>query len=131
MMTTLSVLTPSGDQELTWNHDDPTQVQNARAAVAAMRLLGYSFFLQDGTEAQDEVAAGQGSLSVRRVSAEELLAPETPEPLNDDPHIATQMAAQAVYEADQPAEAEPAVKPRRGRPRKIRQAVAVPRMQGG
>lgn len=133
MKTTLSILTSKGDQELTWDPANPAEVTEARAAVLALKMAGWSFFLVDGTQAPDEVSAGNGALRMRRVSAEELLAaePQTPSVEPDQ-----SLEAQA---APVPAAPE-APRARRGRrPRTVetqpagadRKVVAVPRMAGG
>lgn len=102
---TLKILDSSGHLELTWNPDNPTEVAEARAEVARLRSLGYQFFLVDDGPA-DEIAAGHGKLSVRRV---------------DDP---TELPKE--YGVQEPANGNPAPEPRKGR-----QTVATRPMRGG
>lgn len=107
MTTTLSVLGRSGDMKLTWDHDDPAERDRIRAEIEILKSAGYSFFLVDGSPA-DEVAAGRGELIVRRLAAEEVLAPAEPE-----------------------SAAEPQQKRRRRPPKSSRNVVAVRPMAGG
>ncbi len=101
-MGTLVKLDPCGDIRITWNEADPADVDRARQEVAELKSQGYSFFLVDGSTA-DEVAAGRGTLNCRRVEAEEIVQ-----------------------------DAEPAVEPkRRGRPPGPTTAVAVRPVAGG
>lgn len=137
MITNLSILSPLGDQELTWNPSNAEQVAAARAAVQNLKALGYSFFPADGTTPADEVTAGNGALSVRRVSAEELLPPELPlvcldPPLRALPISEDRTPEQLAADGDAPREEQPK-KGRRGRKpyRTGRLAVAVPPMAGG
>ncbi len=110
---TLHVLNTQGDVTIGWDADDPASVAKARQEVEALRLAGFQFFLVDGSPA-DEVAAGRGRLSARRVEAEELLPPE--------PQGETAAAA-----SDQ----EETPKRGRGRPRGNTTAVATRPLQGG
>lgn len=65
-MDTLEVLDSSGHLTLTWDPSDPEQVQKAKEEVEQLRAAGYSFFaVVEATG--DEVAAGNGTLIVRRV----------------------------------------------------------------
>jgi hypothetical protein len=114
MISTLSVLDRSGDLTLTWDHSDEAARENARQEVERLWKAGYSFFLANGSPV-DAVAAGAGTLIVRRLDAAEVVA-ETPP---DEP--------------SEPAEApvDPPSK-RRGRPPKAdRHVVAVRPLSGG
>lgn len=71
-MTTLSILNHSGDLKLTWNHEDAAERERIRAEVEQLRAAGYTFFLVDGSPA-DEVTAGQGELVVKRLTADEVV----------------------------------------------------------
>jgi len=113
-MTILSILDSSGDTKLTWQHDDPKSVADARKNITDLKAAGYSFFIADGTPA-DEVTAGAGELEFRRVDVEELVA--------DTPAVPERTVAQID------AESQTVDKKKAGRP--ARQAVAVPRQQGG
>lgn len=118
MTTLLSILDGSGDFTVTWDHDNQEDREKARLEVERLRAAGYSFFLTDGTPA-DAIAAGAGTLIVRRLDASEVVDPlstHTP----DHPTVAAD---------DQPT--EPA-KRRRGRPPKAdRHVVAVRPLRGG
>lgn len=138
MKTRLSILGSSGDITVTWDHDDPESREDARKEVERLRELGYTFFLVDGTPA-DEVTAGQGQLVVKRLTAEELIEPGADGPGADEPGAngptadepAGQSAGDAAGESGPP-------KRRRGRPKGVtnkgtadRHAVAVRPLRGG
>jgi len=109
MQTELIVLDHTGHESLTWDHDDAEDRERARQLIADLKAAGYSFFLVDGTPA-DEVTAGQGKLLVRKLTAEQV----TESPEQESPA----------------AEPEPKQQPKkRGRPR--RQVVATRPMAGG
>lgn len=114
MLTTLSVLDRSGDITLTWDHSDEAARENARKEVERLWKAGYSFFLADGSPV-DAIAAGAGTLIVRRLDADEVVTPPAPEPESPP--------------------AEPPTDPprkRRGRPSKAdRHVVAVRPLAGG
>jgi len=74
---TLEVMNRSGHLTLSWDSDNDQEVAAIREEVARLKEAGYSFFLADDTPA-DEVAAGKGSLSVRRIEDPTQL-PEEPE----------------------------------------------------
>lgn len=78
-MNVLTILDHRGDTTLTWDHTNPREQEEARATVADLKSKGYSFFLVDGTPA-DPVGAGKGTLLVRRLTADEVLAPPEPDP---------------------------------------------------
>jgi hypothetical protein len=124
MQTTLSILDRSGDMTITWDHADEAARETARKEVEQLRSAGYSFFLVDGSPA-DEIVAGQGTLIVKRLSAEELIDPKEAETEGrDDPTSSPEPIA------------EDAPKKRRGRPKGVpsksdRQAVAVRPLRGG
>ncbi len=110
----LTILNGRGDTRLTWNPADPTECAEVRKTIADLKVQGYTFFLVDGAPA-DEVTAGAGTLLVRRLTADEVVASESePRPgASPDP------------ETDPPAK-------RRGRPPKaVRAVVAVRPVQGG
>lgn len=67
MAHTLEVLNGSGHLTLTWDEADAAQVAATREEVARLKAAGYSFFLVDGSPA-DEVAAGHGELRCQRVA---------------------------------------------------------------
>jgi hypothetical protein len=119
LTTTLSVLDRSGDIKIEWDHADPARREWARAEVERLRAAGYTFYLVDGTPA-DEVAAGGGTLVVRRLDAAEVVDPPADEP------------APAPAPDDAPAATAPK---RRGRPPKAqaadRQVVAARPLAGG
>lgn len=116
MMTVLSILGSSGDITVTWDHNDPAAREKARQEVERLRAAGYSFFLADGTPA-DAVAAGAGTLLVRRLEPPEVIDPP-PSP------------AAPTSESDPPA--ADAAPRRRGRPPKAdRHVVAVRPIRGG
>jgi hypothetical protein len=144
MKTTLSVLTSAGDESLSWDPSKPEDLANVKVVVFALKALGYEFFLQDGSPA-DDPADGQGELQYRRVGTEELLAPAELEPpakeethtnvtVMSDGNVMLEDALQKrrrgrppkVVAVPEPVEA----KAKRG-PYKTKQAVAVPRMRGG
>lgn len=64
MTDTLEILDNSGHLTLTWDPTNKEQVQKAREEVERLRAAGYSFFAVVGA---DEVAAGNGTLVVRRI----------------------------------------------------------------
>lgn len=109
MIAEIAVLNSSGDLKITWDPEDADAVANAREEVAGLRAMGYSFFIADGSPA-DEVAAGRGELTFRRV---------------DDPIAEGQKGSETP--------------PRRGRPPKAQAdddteappMIAVPPMRGG
>lgn len=118
MITRLSILDRSGDITITWDHADEAAREKARAEVARLASLGYSFFLVDGTPA-DAIASGAGTLIVRRLTADEVVDL----PIEGVPGE-TEGESPATVPADPPK--------RRGRPRKAdRQAIAVRPLQGG
>lgn len=80
MTTTLAVLNGRGDSKLTWDPADPGQCAAARAMVAELKASGYTFYLVAGGPA-DEVAAGDGALVVRKLDADEVVAPAALEAL--------------------------------------------------
>lgn len=142
-MRTLSILNGSGDTQLTWDRDNPEECEAARQAVADLASRGYQFFLTDGRPA-DAVAAGGGTLLVRRLKPEEVVeASGSPPGLAEDlkalgyPVKATEIPATPPV-AESP-EAGPPQAPakRRGRPPRAVQAnpgetvVAVPALRGG
>ncbi len=106
-MTTLTILDHEGDTTLTWDPQNPEETAAARDTVLDLKKQGYAFFLVDGNPA-DEVTAGQGTLIVRKLTAQEVLEPE-PEP--------------------EPEPAALAGRPRKGRPRK--QVIATRPISGG
>lgn len=108
MTGTLHVLCEQGDVTLEWNADDPESVARARAEVLALKTSGFTFFVVDGTPA-DEIAAGRGALKARRVEAEELLPPDA-------------VAVAAAGDETETAEGAPR---RRGRPRKDESVTAI------
>lgn len=120
MITTIHVLNSEGDIKVTWDHTSPEEVEKARAEILALKDAGFTFFLIDGTPA-DEVAAGQGALNARRIEVEELLSAAAPE---QDPQPSDPAAVATAP-------------PKRGRPKSSpaasveRVAVAVPRQRGG
>ncbi len=71
----LHKLCAEGDILIQWDTEDPVEIAKARLAVLALKNQGYSFFLADGSPAPDEVSAGGGSLTVRRIDVEEILNP--------------------------------------------------------
>lgn len=77
MITQMSVMDASGDLEMRWDHNNPEEVEAARAMVYGLKEKGYSFFLSDGRPA-DEVEFGAGALTYRRVEAEAILPPDSP-----------------------------------------------------
>ncbi len=123
MKTTLRKLNSDGDLKITWDHENPEEVEQARRTVAELKQQGYDFFLVDGATPADEIAAGQGALCVRRLPAEEILPASVSEAPSAEPKIAEQSA------------------PKRGRGRPAsrsdadsatdRQVIAVPRQRGG
>lgn len=118
MRSELSILDRTGDLTITWDHADPVARVKARLEVQRLKAMGYTFFLVDGSPA-DEINAGQGTLVVRRIEAEEIVGPI-------GPGIERETAP-----ADPPAEPS---KKRRGRPPKVaadRNVVAVRPMAGG
>lgn len=76
MITTLSVLNSTGDLKLTWDSNNSAECEAMRETVADLKAKGYSFFLVDGSPA-DEVSAGSGGLLVRRLAADELVETTT------------------------------------------------------
>lgn len=130
-MNTLCVLCDQGDIRITWDHSDPASVENARKEVMELKAAGYTFFLVDGTPA-DQVAAGQGALNARRVTAEALLE-DVPPIMTEDggvpvgaPPIMTEEAGSST----------PSTRGRRKSTQAEtkaaeRVAVAVPRQRGG
>lgn len=110
----MAVLDHSGHLSVEWDPNNEAEVAGAREEVERLRSLGYSFFLTSGERA-DEVAAGRGKLSVRRV---------------DDPIAA--MAPPEPPEAPEPDTIGLAAPRRRGRPPKAEtEAIAVRPMRGG
>ena len=111
-MNTLSILDRTGDTKITWDASDPKQCAEVRATVEALHAQGYTFFLVSGGPA-DAVAAGSGSLVVKKLKADAVAAPTpTESPACDTPTL------------------EPGSAPKRlGRPRK--NVVAVRPMAGG
>ena len=83
-MHTLSILDRTGDTKLTWDPDNPGECASARETVAALKAQGYTFFLVDGKPA-DEVTAGGGTLVVRKLTADEVVAAEPEPPAQADP----------------------------------------------
>ena len=127
MITALSILGAAGDVTITWDHADPVAVAKARAEVEALAKAGFSFFRVDGTPA-DPIAAGAGTLVVRKLTADELVgATAESDPAGDAPAIGAEGAAV------EPAVEAPADPPkRRGRPPKAdRKAIAVRPLAGG
>jgi hypothetical protein len=118
MRTTLSVLDRTGDTKVTWDHDNPEECDKARAKVAELKAQGYTFFLVDGTPA-DEVSAGEGYLSARILESREVVA---------------ETASEEFAEVTPVPEGTP-VLVRRGRGRPAKQAdksiIAVRPMRGG
>jgi hypothetical protein len=108
-MSRLTVLNGTGDTEIKWDPGNPTEVATMRATVDALKAKGFVFFLVDGHPANEPID-GLGTLSVRRISPEE---------------VATQAQA-----------AEPTGKRRRGSAKAAAatpgtEVVAHRRMQGG
>jgi hypothetical protein len=113
----LTVLDHTGHDTLTWDHDDEAGREKARQLVADLKKAGYAFFEVSG-EPADEVSAGKGTLVVRKLTAEEVIAlPQEEIPIVAEPP------------AEQPK--------RRGRPRKDasappkREVVATRPIRGG
>ena len=107
-MSQINVLGSQGHLSLEWDPADPESVANARAEVAKLRSMGYTFWLTESDIPADEIAAGNGHLIVK--SQDEVLVRQV-----DDP----------VAEMSETSETPR----RRGRPAK--QVTAVPRMAGG
>ncbi|MFA6046278.1 MAG: hypothetical protein WC718_14940 [Phycisphaerales bacterium] len=86
---TLEVLDSSGHLTLEWDPNDETEIAAIRAEVARLKAAGYSFFLVEGTPA-DEVAAGSGSgkLVVRRI--DDPADPPVQEPTTSSDSLADQ-----------------------------------------
>jgi hypothetical protein len=117
MTTNISILNGKGDTSLTWDHDDPIQIEAMRTMVADLASKGYQFFLVNGKPA-DTVAAGQGHLVVKKLTAQEIVEPVEESKTPDTPLLAI---------ADTP---EPTK--RRGRAKKGEQnVVAVRPVRGG
>lgn len=110
--TELIVLSHEGDTTITWDDGDEKAREEARQTVADLRRQGYSFFLVDGRPA-DEITAGGGTLIVRKLTADEVLAPPQAEPGEGEPAV----------EPDQ------STRPRKGR--KPKQVVATRPVSGG
>ena len=66
-MDTLEILTGRGHLTLTWDPELPEDVARARVEVERLRAAAYQFFLVEGGPA-DPVAAGRGTLEVRRIN---------------------------------------------------------------
>lgn len=107
-METISVLGPSGHVEIKWDAENEAEREEARRAVADLKRQGYSFFLVDGTPA-DEVTAGGGHLVVRRLEAAEVVEAATDEAAEKEGEVTT---------------------PKRGR-KPGGKVVAIPAMRGG
>jgi hypothetical protein len=116
MTTILSILNGSGDTKVTWDHDNPEEVAQARQTVADLAALGYVFFLTDGTPADAVTAAGGGALIARKLAPDEVVA----------------AVAETTLPADSPE--TPERPKRRGRPPKVRpetNVVAARPLRGG
>lgn len=116
MSNVISVLDSTGDFEIRWNDENAEEREQARRAVLDLKRQGYSFFLIDGSAA-DEVAAGKGALNCRRADPETLLA--------------QQGLAEAEQGAAQEQAAETTSKRRGRKAGQPVQAVAVRPMRGG
>lgn len=76
---TLSILGGNGDMKLTWDPANTDECEQTRKTVADLKAKGYGFFLVDNRIA-DEVEAGQGTLIVKKLTAEEVV----PEPVIEE-----------------------------------------------
>lgn len=81
MTSTLSILGGKGDVKLTWDPNDPADCERARATVAELKLGGFAFFLTSGKPADEINGGGEGTLIVRKLTAEEVV----PEPSAESP----------------------------------------------
>lgn len=110
-MNELIILSHEGDTTITWDDSDVKAREEARQTVTDLKARGYSFFLVAGRPA-DEIAAGGGTLIVRKLTAKEVIETGEPDPETDEPEVT----------------AEPERK-RKGRPRK--QVIATRPIAGG
>ena len=117
MSDTLEVLNGSGHLTLTWNPEDPADVERARETVNHLKSQGYSFFVVAGSVGDDAVEQGAGRIIVDRI--EDPTAP----PLTVAPAAALLPNA-AVLEIQE----TPKATPSKG---KGRRHVAVRPMAGG
>lgn len=119
-MNEIAVLCSQGDLKITWDPSDDAEVAGARAEVAKLKEMGYSFFVADGQPA-DEVSAGGGELTFRRVEAEVFFG-------SGGTYV---RSADAPPAFEEPTARTPPAKRGRRTNAEIRAGIAVPPMRGG
>lgn len=73
----LHVLDSTGDIKISWDTENPAEVEEARKAIDKLAEDGYVFFLADGS-ALGNVADAKGMVISRMISAEEAKPVATP-----------------------------------------------------
>lgn len=111
MRTRIHKLCHEGDIIIQWDTESPEEIAKARQAVLDLKNQGYEFFLADGSPAPDEVSAGGGSLTVRRITVHEVLSP----PVTNSASITEQLEGHSVALANEKSWADNLPKTRRGR----------------
>ncbi len=75
-MDSLEVLGAKGHLTIKWDPANEEDANHVREEIQRLKAAGYSFFTSDDQPA-DEVTAGKGELTFRRIEAEEVTKPST------------------------------------------------------
>jgi hypothetical protein len=70
-MNTLEILDPSGHLTLSWNPNDPAEVEKARAEFARLKGCGFAFFASEQDEKPKLRIGRSGRLEGRLVQVKE------------------------------------------------------------